>query len=247
MGRGPRSARCWPALLLAGSRSSACCGGPSRTAFDQSEEQNAAFVRHIDEHGGQVLLDARTRRAGSHHQKLVVIRHPGRSDQDVAFVGGIDLGRSRNDDHAPPGRSAGDGLPIVVRARDHRGTTSRRRSAARRCTTSNTPSGSAGTAATCWTSPVRSVSSMTARTTWAPPPHARFPTRSPQTTPHAVRMPSRCCAPTLRGCGGTRSRRWANGASPRRIGRPSLAPGGSSTSRTSTCGHVGSPTLSSVR
>ena len=68
-------------------------------AFDQSEEQNAAFVRHIDEHGGQVLLDARTRRAGSHHQKLVVIRHPGRSDQDVAFVGGIDLGRSRNDDH----------------------------------------------------------------------------------------------------------------------------------------------------
>jgi len=46
-------------------------------ALRQSEEANAEFVREIDEDGGQVLLDARTRRAGSHHQKLVVIRHPG--------------------------------------------------------------------------------------------------------------------------------------------------------------------------
>ena len=44
----------------------------------QSEEANAEFVRHVADHGGQVLLDARTRRAGSHHQKLVVIRHPDR-------------------------------------------------------------------------------------------------------------------------------------------------------------------------
>ncbi|HEY7859715.1 MAG TPA: phospholipase D family protein [Candidatus Nanopelagicales bacterium] len=67
-------------------------------ALKQSEETNAEFVRAIDEDGGQVLLDARTRRAGSHHQKLVVIRHPGDPDRDVAFVGGIDLGFSRNDD-----------------------------------------------------------------------------------------------------------------------------------------------------
>ena len=35
----------------------------------QSEEANAEFVRRIGEDGGQVLLDARTRRAGSHHQE----------------------------------------------------------------------------------------------------------------------------------------------------------------------------------
>jgi phosphatidylserine/phosphatidylglycerophosphate/cardiolipin synthase-like enzyme len=66
----------------------------------QSEEANADFVRHVSDHDGQVMLDARTRRAGSHHQKLVVIRHPGRPHLDVAFVGGIDLGFSRRDTHA---------------------------------------------------------------------------------------------------------------------------------------------------
>jgi phosphatidylserine/phosphatidylglycerophosphate/cardiolipin synthase-like enzyme len=64
----------------------------------QSEEANAEFVRKIDQDGGQVLLDGRTRRAGSHHQKLVVVRHPCSAVRDVAFVGGIDLGYSRNDD-----------------------------------------------------------------------------------------------------------------------------------------------------
>ncbi|HEY6576304.1 MAG TPA: phospholipase, partial [Mycobacterium sp.] len=64
----------------------------------QSEKANAEFVRQIDDDGGQVLLDARTRRAGSHHQKLVVVRHPGSPASDVAFVGGIDLGYGRNDD-----------------------------------------------------------------------------------------------------------------------------------------------------
>lgn len=61
-------------------------------ALRQSEEANAEFVRRIGEHGGQVLLDARTRRSGSHHQKLVVLRHPGAPGRDVAFIGGIDLG-----------------------------------------------------------------------------------------------------------------------------------------------------------
>ena len=69
----------------------------------QSEEANAEFVRHVADHGGQVMLDARTRRGGSHHQKLVVIRHPDRPAADVAFVGGIDLGRSRRDDHRHDG------------------------------------------------------------------------------------------------------------------------------------------------
>ena len=69
----------------------------------QSEESNSEFVRYVGEHDGQVMLDARTRRAGSHHQKLVVIRHADRPERDVAFVGGIDLGYSRRDSHAHQG------------------------------------------------------------------------------------------------------------------------------------------------
>jgi phosphatidylserine/phosphatidylglycerophosphate/cardiolipin synthase-like enzyme len=64
----------------------------------QSEETNAEFVRELDDAGGQVLLDGRTRRAGSHHQKLVIVRHPAAPARDMAFVGGIDLGFSRSDD-----------------------------------------------------------------------------------------------------------------------------------------------------
>jgi phosphatidylserine/phosphatidylglycerophosphate/cardiolipin synthase-like enzyme len=66
--------------------------------LDQSEGKNAELSRGVTEAGGQVLLDPRTRRGGSHHQKFVVIRHPDRPGRDLAFVGGIDLGLSRNDD-----------------------------------------------------------------------------------------------------------------------------------------------------
>jgi phosphatidylserine/phosphatidylglycerophosphate/cardiolipin synthase-like enzyme len=63
--------------------------------LEQSERANADVVRSLRDAGASVLLDARTRRGGSHHQKLVVLRGPGR---DVAFLGGIDLALSRNDD-----------------------------------------------------------------------------------------------------------------------------------------------------
>jgi phosphatidylserine/phosphatidylglycerophosphate/cardiolipin synthase-like enzyme len=66
--------------------------------LDQSEGKNAELARELSDAGGEVLLDSRTRRAGSHHQKLVVVRYPGRPHLDIAFFGGIDLGRSRNDD-----------------------------------------------------------------------------------------------------------------------------------------------------
>jgi phosphatidylserine/phosphatidylglycerophosphate/cardiolipin synthase-like enzyme len=66
-------------------------------AVNQSEEKNAEFARDVNEHGGAVLLDARTRRGGSHHQKLVVLRHGNEPDADVAFVGGIDLSLGRGD------------------------------------------------------------------------------------------------------------------------------------------------------
>ncbi len=64
-------------------------------ALDQSEFENAALARALQDAGAEVVLDARTRRGGSHHQKLVVCR--GR-DGDTAFLGGIDLARSRGDD-----------------------------------------------------------------------------------------------------------------------------------------------------
>jgi phosphatidylserine/phosphatidylglycerophosphate/cardiolipin synthase-like enzyme len=66
--------------------------------LDQSEGKNAELARELSDAGGEVLLDSRTRRAGSHHQKVVVLRFPGRAELDIAFFGGIDLGRSRNDD-----------------------------------------------------------------------------------------------------------------------------------------------------
>ena len=63
-----------------------------------SEQENRALGDALAEAGGEVLLDQRIRCAGSHHQKLVVARHPGDPGRDVAFVGGIDLCRSRRDD-----------------------------------------------------------------------------------------------------------------------------------------------------
>ena len=63
---------------------------------------SAAENRHLGESieaaGGECLLDMRVRTGGSHHQKFVVLRHPGRTELDVAFVGGIDLCHSRRDD-----------------------------------------------------------------------------------------------------------------------------------------------------
>jgi phosphatidylserine/phosphatidylglycerophosphate/cardiolipin synthase-like enzyme len=62
-----------------------------------SEEENRNLGDQIREAGGEVLLDQRVRRGGSHHQKLVILRHPGRPELDIAFAGGIDLCHSRRD------------------------------------------------------------------------------------------------------------------------------------------------------
>jgi phosphatidylserine/phosphatidylglycerophosphate/cardiolipin synthase-like enzyme len=63
-----------------------------------SEKENRKLGDEVREAGGEVLLDQRVRLAGSHHQKLVVLRRPGDPDDDVVFVGGIDLCHSRRDD-----------------------------------------------------------------------------------------------------------------------------------------------------
>lgn len=65
--------------------------------FAYSEEENRSLGDDVAAAGGEVLLDQRVRRGGSHHQKLVVLRHPGDISRDVAFVGGIDLCHSRRD------------------------------------------------------------------------------------------------------------------------------------------------------
>jgi hypothetical protein len=44
-------------------------------AMNFGEGKNLAFSKAINDAGGQVLLDHRVRRTGSHHQKLVVVQH----------------------------------------------------------------------------------------------------------------------------------------------------------------------------
>lgn len=69
-----------------------------RDRFSYSEEENQHLGDAIEAAGGEVLLDQRVRFGGSHHQKLVVLRHPGAPERDIAFAGGIDLCHSRRDD-----------------------------------------------------------------------------------------------------------------------------------------------------
>ena len=56
------------------------------------------MARAVNAAGGEIALDQRVRRAGSHHQKLVLIRRPSDPSRDVAFMGGIDLCHGRRDD-----------------------------------------------------------------------------------------------------------------------------------------------------
>jgi phosphatidylserine/phosphatidylglycerophosphate/cardiolipin synthase-like enzyme len=63
-----------------------------------SAKENRHLGQEVNAAGGEVLLDQRVRLGGSHHQKLVVIRHAAGTENDIAFVGGIDLCHSRRDD-----------------------------------------------------------------------------------------------------------------------------------------------------
>jgi hypothetical protein len=56
--------------------------------FQFSEQENRSLGDQIEAAGGCCLLDMRVRPGGSHHMKLVVLRHPSRPERDVAFVGG---------------------------------------------------------------------------------------------------------------------------------------------------------------
>jgi len=63
-----------------------------------SRRQNRRFAEAVNAAGGEILLDMRVRPFGSHHQKFVVLRHAEHPQDDVAFVGGLDVAHSRRDD-----------------------------------------------------------------------------------------------------------------------------------------------------
>lgn len=79
-------------------------------AVADAEGDNAEFGAQLRGLGVEAWLDMRVRNRGSHHQKLVVLRHRDDPSRDVAFVGGIDLCHSRRDDIAHGGDPQSDGM-----------------------------------------------------------------------------------------------------------------------------------------
>ncbi len=73
----------------------------SHAAMQFATVKNRGLGKQIEDAGGQVLLDMRVPKFGSHHQKLVVVRYATHPEDDVAFLGGIDLchGRCDGADH----------------------------------------------------------------------------------------------------------------------------------------------------
>ena len=84
---------------------------PGVFGFNEQEAGDLAGV--VNDAGGVVLLDARIRRGGSHHQKLVVLLHPDNHDEDLAFVGGIDLCHGRRDDERHEGDPQAEVLDVA--------------------------------------------------------------------------------------------------------------------------------------
>lgn len=81
--------------------------------FQFSAAGNRRLCELIEAAGGQALLDMRVRRLGSHHQKLVVLRHDGAPERDVAFIGGIDMCHGRRDDRRHDGDPQGQQMAVT--------------------------------------------------------------------------------------------------------------------------------------
>jgi hypothetical protein len=80
-----------------------------------AEQEHIRLVREVNRAGGEILLDERVRRGGSHHQKLFLLRHQRDADLDVAFVGGIDLAHGRRDGPDHTGDHPGDRTRPAIR------------------------------------------------------------------------------------------------------------------------------------
>ena len=79
-------------------------------AVADAEGDNAEFAARLRALGVEAWLDMRVRNRGSHHQKLVVLRHRDDPTRDVAYLGGIDLCHSRRDDATHGGDPQADGI-----------------------------------------------------------------------------------------------------------------------------------------
>ncbi len=79
-------------------------------AVADAEGDNTEFGARLRALGVEAWLDMRVRNRGSHHQKLVVLRHRDDPSRDVAYVGGIDLCHSRRDDATHGGDPQSDGM-----------------------------------------------------------------------------------------------------------------------------------------
>jgi phosphatidylserine/phosphatidylglycerophosphate/cardiolipin synthase-like enzyme len=80
-------------------------------------EHHLELAERVNDAGGLILLDQRVRPAGSHHQKLVLLRHSSPDREDLAFVGGIDLCHGRRDDAQHLGDSQTEDLDPAYGAR----------------------------------------------------------------------------------------------------------------------------------
>ena len=96
--RAARSSRCSAAPTSAASTCAGWSGARTASALGFTSEENRRLGEQLQARGAEALLDMRVRTGGSHHQKLVVIRHRDDPTRDIAYVGGIDLCHSRRDD-----------------------------------------------------------------------------------------------------------------------------------------------------
>src|SRR4051794_6092527 len=80
-----------------------------------TSDENLHLGRVLQRRGAEAILDMRVRTGGSHHQKLVVIRHHHDPSRDIAYVGGVDLCHSRRDD----ADHRGDPQPLDTMAEEY--------------------------------------------------------------------------------------------------------------------------------
>ena len=101
---------CSPGWPSAASTCAAWSGAPIPIRRTSASRRTSTWSRPSTRPAARCCSTSGSRAAGSHHQKLFVIRRAGRHDDDVAFVGGIDLCHGRRDDH----RHVGDPQPIEL-------------------------------------------------------------------------------------------------------------------------------------